>query len=248
MKISSHILAFQSAVDFIYSSGYKMSRISALEYARSHGLAFDHTADDLWKTISRVPLTLTKNETELPDLDFSLFANELSDSKIQLDRQGGALLAKSTRDPLPGPHAITGWDQFLPERSRVRKLKIEEPLLTGDHETDVRRFRRDASGYLHLSRLLEACVQLGPSPDHDFDDEWNDILCGGYLRKVEREILDEKGCFTKDTLVYLSNALRNAVTEDQLTDALDESLLPVKVCCMAAHNIDANHLPIETAN
>lgn len=217
-----------------------MSRPSALEYARSHGLAFDYTADDLWKTISQVPLTLTRDEAELPDLNFSLFADGLSEPKIQLDRQGGTFLAKSTRDPVCGLQSTVEWALFLPERNRVRRLKVEEPLLTGDHETDVRRFKRDASSHSDLNRLLETSVLLRPSPDDDFEGEWNEILSGASFQKIEREIQDEKGRFPKEALVYLSNTLKNAVTDDQLTDALNDSLLVVKVGCMPLNNINAN--------
>ena len=202
-----------------------MSVPSVLEYARSHGLATDHTAQDLLEQLSQLPLILSQDEPQLPNLNFSLFTNALIEPKLQLSREAGALLAKSFRRP---QHAID-WNEFLPERRRAWKLKIEEPLLAGDHETDARRFRRDASSHRDTDQLLETCSAISSSSCQDLDDQWNDIQSGDAARNVEKELREERCHTTKGALVHLSDMLNDKLTEDSKDEVLNSFLPRTKV-------------------
>ena len=202
-----------------------MSTISALEYARDYGLAIDHTAEDLLREISQLPLTLPDHDVELLEFDFSLFSSELSEPKLQLSHKSGALLAESIRPPQP----VINWNDFLPERHRVRQLMIDEPLLTGDHETDVRRFRREVSGHQNLGQLLETCSAISSVSNQSLEDEWNDIERGESARNVERELDDERCHTTKEALAHLSEMLKNKLTDETRAELLSGLLQPVKV-------------------
>ena len=198
---------------------------SVLEYARFHNLAVDHTAEDLLDQLSQSALALTDHETDLPDLDFSSFADHLTEPKLQLSHQGGRLLAESVR----APHHVIDWDLLLPNQHRVRKLKIEEPVITGDHETDIRRIRQHALDDQNLDTILETCSMISSASDESFDDEWRDIESGDAIQKVGRELEDERCHTTKETLIYLSNTLRNNLTDEEKAAVFLDLLPQVKV-------------------
>ncbi len=203
-----------------------MSALSVLEYARSHGLATDHTAEDLFEHLSQIPLILSEDESKLPTPDSSLFTHELTEPKLQLSREAGTLLAKSIRHP---QHVID-WAEFLPERRRAWKLKIDVPLLAGDHETDVRRFKRDASSHLDADQLLETCSFTSSGSYQDLDNQWNEIKSGDAVKNVEKALGDERCHATKEALVHLSDTLKVKLTDESKTEILNSFLPQTKVC------------------
>ncbi|OAL40522.1 hypothetical protein AYO20_00258 [Fonsecaea nubica] len=187
-----------------------MTAPSVHEYARFHGLAIDHTADDLLENISHIPLREADEDQQLPDPDFSVFADESREAKLQLTRHEGAVLAESILDN----HSIVNWSNFLPERHRVQNLKFEEPLLTGDNKYDVGRFRREASRQVDTEHLFETCSLISSASGEDYEDEWNDIQSGRASREVEQELEDERWHTTKEALAHLSVSLKDTLDED----------------------------------
>jgi hypothetical protein len=174
---------------------------------------------------------MTEDEAELPVPDFSLFANELLEPKLQLSQNGGTLLAESIRDYRP----VIDWSHFLPEHHRGRTLKIEEPVLVGDHQTDVLRFRREASSHRIADQFLETCSLISSASEQGLEEEWDDIQSGNAARKVEREIEDERCHVTKEALVQLSRLLKNNLTEESKDEILDGFLPSFQVRCDARH-------------
>ncbi|KAH0834585.1 hypothetical protein FOPE_03784 [Fonsecaea pedrosoi] len=201
-----------------------MTAPSVHEYARFHGLAIDHTADDLLENISHIPLREADEDQLLPDPDFSVFANEFREAKLQLTRHEGAVLAESIRDN----HSIVNWSNFLPERHRVQNLKFEEPLLTGDNKYDIWRFRREASRHVDTEHLFETCSLISSASGEDYEDEWNDIQSGRALREVEQELEDERWHTTKEALANLSVSLKDTLDEDSKA-TIFHSLVPAVV-------------------
>ncbi|OQV06960.1 hypothetical protein CLAIMM_11456 [Cladophialophora immunda] len=199
-----------------------MSAPSVLEYARFHGLAIDHTSEDPLAYISQIPLQDIEDGQQLPDQDFSVFADDIAEPKLQLTRHEGTMLAESILDRPP----VVNWSNFLPERHRLRNLKIEEPLLAGDHESEVRRFRREASSQVDTEHLFETCSLISSASGQDFEDEWNDIQSGHVLREVEQELEDERCHTTKEGLVHLSISLKDTLSEDTKATIL-HSFVPV---------------------
>lgn len=212
-----------------------MSQPTAVEYARFHGLSIDCTSEDALNYISHLPHLPhldSENETALPDPDFSIFIQgaEFQEAKLQLSREGSSFLVESIRDPHPYPPGVFNWDRFLPERHRVRKLKVEEPLLaTGDHETDVARFRRNPSKPFDLERCLDACSVIETTIDENFEDEWDDIQSNRSSKEVQERLEKEKIQTTKEALVHLSATLRDTLTEEKKEEGLTQLLPRVKV-------------------
>lgn len=121
-----------------------MSDSSVLEYARYHGLAREHRSEDVIQELLGTYNLNHHNESTkepIPPLypDFSTFAPPFEEPKLQLSRAGGAFLASCVRPP----SFSLQWDKYLPDPRRKRKLKLEEPLLTTDHDEDVAAFKRD---------------------------------------------------------------------------------------------------------
>ncbi|KIY01873.1 uncharacterized protein Z520_02011 [Fonsecaea multimorphosa CBS 102226] len=198
-----------------------MSAPSVLEYARFHGLAVDHTSEDLLENLSPLPLRAIEDGQLLPDPNFSVFADNVAEPKLQLTRWEGSMLAESIRNH----DSVVNWSNFLPERHRVRNLKVEEPLLAGDHESDVRRFRREASSHVDTEHLFETCSLISSASEQDFEDEWNDIQSGHALREVEQELEDERCNTTKEALLHLSASLKDPLSADTKATIL-HSLVP----------------------
>ncbi|EXJ68732.1 uncharacterized protein A1O5_08526 [Cladophialophora psammophila CBS 110553] len=200
-----------------------MSAPSVLEYARFHGLAIDHTSEDLVTYISQLPLRAVEDDQQLSDLDFSTFSDKFVEPKLRLSQQATSSLAESVLDHYPS----INWSHFLPDRHRVQNLKIEEPLLAGDHQTDVRRFRREALSHVDTEEFFEMCSLISSASGQDFQDEWNDIQSGHARRGVEQELEDERCHTTKEALVHLSDSLKDPVSEEMKATILD-SFLPMK--------------------
>ncbi|OAP64962.1 hypothetical protein AYL99_00934 [Fonsecaea erecta] len=200
-----------------------MSAPTVLDYARFHSLAIDHTSVDILENISQLPLRAIEDSQQLPDPDFSVFADNIAEPKFQLTRHAGSLLAQSIEDP----RSVVNWRNFLPERHRVRNLKLEKPLLAGDHEADVHRFKRDAASHIDPEHLFETCSLISSVSGQDFEDEWNDIESGQALRDVEQMLEDEKCHTTKEALVHLSASLKDTLSAGTKATIFD-SLVPVK--------------------
>ncbi|EXJ55221.1 hypothetical protein A1O7_08147 [Cladophialophora yegresii CBS 114405] len=164
---------------------------------------------------------MTRDEAGLPEPDFSLFADELLEPKLQISQKGGILLAESIRDP----QSVIDWNHILPARHRVRKLKIEEPVLVGDHQTDVLRFYREVASHRNADQFLETCSLTTSTSDQDLEKEWDDIQSGNAARRVEKELADERCHTTKEAQIHLSCLLKNQVTEKSKDEILT-SLFP----------------------
>ncbi|KAK5454455.1 hypothetical protein LTS15_006455 [Exophiala xenobiotica] len=98
-------------------------------------------------------------------------------------------------------------------------LKLEEPLLATDHETDVWNFQRSAARCLDLETLMAHCTPKESNPSEDFQDEWNDILSGRSLKELKPQLRREKVHATRDTLIYTTQILK-----DNMAGERDEAL------------------------
>jgi hypothetical protein len=196
-----------------------MSGPSVLEYARAYGLAIDHTATDLFSHLSHFQPYVDEDDVELPDPDFSIFDDALSEPKLQLSEQHGAILLKSIHDFKP----IVNWRSLLPEIHRRRKLKLEEPILPRDHDSDLQHMYQRASTFRE-EQLLETCPLPSPISHDSGSDEWHAIDAAQAMQDVQAEIANEKCCATRDTLIYLSNTLRQEITGADKAHAIAQTL------------------------
>lgn len=204
-----------------------MSGPSVVEYARFHGLAIDHTTEDILTHLSQLSTEFHpgENDLSLPDPDYTVFKHDLQEPKLQLSREASMLLAESIKDPCP----VLDWDHLLPRRHRIDDLKLEEPLLATDHETDVRSFKRSALRARDSHVLL---AQLTPNKcctDNDFEKEWDDIVSGRSLGVVKEQLKQEKVHTMRDSLVRLSEALKHDSTDEEREEAMSKDLPCFKV-------------------
>jgi len=206
-----------------------MSGPSVLEYARHHGLASDHTSENILDHLHRLPPTPAESDAEgdgrLPDLVPPDIAVDLQEPKLQLSRTGALLLAESIRKPDP---AIP-WDTMLPDPRRVQKMKMEEPLLASDHDTDVAAFKREAAQGMNTTRLVQFCTSTTDVSADYCDNVWDGIESGRYLKEVEEILNAEKVHITKETILDLADALKDTVTQADVDESMKMDILALKV-------------------
>ena len=180
-----------------------MSEPTVLDYARFHGLATDHTAEDVLHQLHHLSATavqVPEEEENLSELNFPDIDINLQEPKLQLSRAAGMLLADCTRNP----RTVIQWNALLPDPYRLRKLRLEEPLLEYDHEVDVAAFRKDVACGLHVENMVGNCSEMLFESDDHFDEEWNDIQSGRFLKEVEEELNAERVLTTKEAILHLS--------------------------------------------
>ncbi|KAK4942694.1 hypothetical protein LTR10_017643 [Elasticomyces elasticus] len=199
-----------------------MSGPSVVEYARFHSLAIDHTAEDVLSYLTQLTTDFDpqKNVPSLPDPDFSAFKHDLQEPKIQLSQEASVLLAESIKDARP----VIKWDNLLPKRHRIRDLKLEEPLLTTDHDTDVRIFKRSALRARDIDVLLAQFASDQCPTEDAFRDEWEDIVSGRSLKTVEEQLRKEKVHTTREALLRLSEAFRDESSGKEREEAMANDL------------------------
>lgn len=197
-----------------------MSIPSVLEYARFHGLATDHSSEDLSGYlchVSRPNKCVREEDFAFPDPDFTAFANALEEPKLHLSREATILLAESITDPRPKIH----WEGILPDPHRWSRLRVEEPLLARDHDLDMAAFRQKPAGFSHPGLLLEDTTQFKTAFDDSYKEEWDDILTGRNLKDVQESLNHEKVHATREALMSLSDARDGPLAEDEREDLLN---------------------------
>ena len=150
---------------------------SLLEYARHHGLAIDHRALDL-----DLAAHLTIAENDVADLSSPNAPSTplTTEHKLKLTRSELQRLATTLRPPPPPP-----WDTFLPDRHRIRDLKLEIPMLVTDHEEDLRQFiTRPSLDLKDLGVLQERTTSVTKTAREKLQVSKADLL---YLQRILRD-------------------------------------------------------------
>ena len=166
-------------------------------------------------------IDLTDRSPELPELsDFKpTHCEPPAESKLQVSRAASRLLISVTKQP-PKPE----WKDFLSDHQKLRKLKMEQPLLMTDHQKDMRRFLpRRSLGIEDIDFPLE-----------DLDEENDEGLrrpsrVRGMCAEWKKKIANEKLQTTRDTLQLLHHTLRDTWTEADRDELLREHLRFKKV-------------------
>src|ERR1700738_3431076 len=114
------------------------SELTAVQYARIHGLSVDHLAEPLPASHiealqEHIPEDLS-DDTDLPHIELPLYAN--TQEALALDKRGAELL----RDANNGLTTPELEDIIFPllDTRQTKKLRLESPLLRTDHENDFR--------------------------------------------------------------------------------------------------------------
>ncbi len=184
--------------------------LTAVQYARLHGLAVDHLADPL--PISHVealredvPGTLTE-DTDLPNIDLHIHVS--TQETLTLDK-GGADLVQNATSGLSISKEIESILFPLLDSRRTKTLRLEGPLLRSDHASDFRAFAR-----WEESHFRDGCLPMEPLDDEmDVGLEWPRKL---YMvpAKLLEELASEKIEMTKETFIYLQTTLKGIWTEE----------------------------------
>ena len=174
-------------------------RASVLEYARFHGLTRDYR--------STHPLEGLKDEIaaaqveEIPSLFESDKVHRVPPlERLTINKEGASLLASVFK--IKNRESIS-FDEFLPDYRRVERMKVEQPLLSSDHELDMIRFK---------CRIVPDLNNMN-IPLEEVDDELDEGMgWPSSYNKIRQQAIEklknEKLVFPKETFVYLSNALK----------------------------------------
>jgi hypothetical protein len=108
---------------------------SVVRYARHYGICYDYRKESPFCKLQDVDLV--DDGTTLPELpDFIPPTVEPpTDSKLRLSQQASKLLISATTPPPP-----PNWSTLLLDNQKPQPKKLELPLLSTDHEKDVRKF------------------------------------------------------------------------------------------------------------
>lgn len=178
---------------------------TALEYARRHGLAYDHLLESTCHLYSTLTLLgevgdLMK-DGDLPQFEFPEYT---TDERLLMSKEAALLIAWASNNTVEIEAVYPGILSTTDQRS-VKDKKLELPLLKSDHEIDCRRFAKRDGFDIKLED-----VRL---PFEMFDVENNDgirIPDSLWIRSSELiiEIEKEKLGVTKEAIIYLQSALK----------------------------------------
>jgi len=195
--------------------------LTPLEYARVHGLSLDYLADSasfphILKLQQEIHNCLT-DDSHLHQFNFG--TNFSTEERLEVSRDAASLLASLNQD-----ETLEWIDSLvLPmlDVREIKKMRLELPLLSTDHESDCRAFARREGFEVKLED-----VKL---PMETVNDENNEgLMWPSRFLNLGAEIVEhlkhEKLEVSRDTLVYLQNILKNSWTEEDEKTVWDNKL------------------------
>lgn len=183
--------------------------ISALEYARLHGLSHNHLIDPTPTAILDA-LQMNVDDGLIDDLhlkQLKLPHDYSMHERLTVSKDGARLLAWAMHheDEATGNivHTISG-------NSTFKYMRLELPLLSSDHESDVTRFAKREAFEPHLEdvRLPLEVLNVEKDEDLNFSPEmWN--LSAKTLDGLKKERISA----TKESLQYIQSSIRSDWTD-----------------------------------
>ncbi|OJJ37698.1 hypothetical protein ASPWEDRAFT_182542 [Aspergillus wentii DTO 134E9] len=183
---------------------------SLLEYARFHGIAADFTsANNALEYVNQIheiaSEDLTSHEENVATFESHLstvqsrIEQDLRKEKLDLRKEDARFLSMIIRD-VKAEQIDIDWDSLLPSFNRIRRLKVETPILHIDSDTDILSLKKPVS-YDHDD------IELPPAEKYPRDCQM-DILDSflGMADKTIGNMKMEKLDCTKDSLVMIQNA------------------------------------------
>ncbi|KIW18661.1 hypothetical protein PV08_02950 [Exophiala spinifera] len=178
-----------------------MSPPSVLEYARFHGLALDYRSSDPFAYLNTLEPNgqIVEVDPALSDPVF-LFLKPISqESKLQLSREASQILSDSIKDPCSDISS----QHLVPRFRRLKNLKLEEPLLSTDHQTDVWNFKRSTPVGVQLRSILLRAEPFQLPGSGQLVDEFNHVFRGRTHGKFE-QVGQERLLISRGTLSRIS--------------------------------------------
>jgi hypothetical protein len=183
--------------------------LTALEYARSHGLTIDHIREplpfsDVMVLRNGIPESLT-DDSHLETIENPIYINP--SEHITLDK--GAVFLISEASGNLDSRTIECTTQSLLDVRQVRKLRFEAPLLSNDAESDS----------LFFGKLREPRPKYQELPMEPLDEELNEGMSWpNEMRVLPRVIIEglqsEKLAITKDSLLFLQTQIKDNWTDE----------------------------------
>ena len=173
---------------------------SIIDYARYHGLIRDHLEDDPLEHITHSADILSDLEDDhLPQIHPDIA--RIPDERLTLDKDAVSLLASIAALAQTPPARNDGISDF--DVHRVRRMKLELPMLRTDPELDLLRFAPRIVPDLENEFLpLETVDQ---EADEGFDwPSWCHSLPDEYIKRIKAEKLE----VTSDALAILQEVIQ----------------------------------------
>ena len=197
---------------------------SPLEYARAHGLALDHTTlnplKDLEDLAREGPSYVLEDDSSLPQWPFN--STPIPPERLQIGSEAAKFLAEALKTP---PNEYYGPDPY-----RGCELKVEQPVLKTDHESDMRDFTKQVVPDFENETLPQEPADI----EADEGLEWPS-WCHDLPAKEMSRITSEKLTIPKEAMDYLQEVLSSFDRTD-VPDPLDSYEQPTPEVCRAANN------------
>ena len=198
-----------------------------LEYARLHSLCQDHLADPYpfscpidWKSETNESL----DDSQLTQLHLS--TNISTDERLNITKEGAQLIASIARDEsaLPDPFTVPIFDTY-----RLKKLRLELPLLKSDHDNDCREFLQRTGYKANLTDIK--------FPNEDVDEENDEGLTfpARFWKlgpEMMQSIAKEKVEVTRDGMEFLQTMLSPVATAEDEKEVWESCCVYRVVCCL----------------
>lgn len=179
-------------------------RQSVLDYARSHGVAFDFAAVNLIDYVDQncdIPSTALPSQQEtqhafedhISSVHASIEGN-IQTEKLDVSKDDARFLSTVIRkSKVEGKDNNINWDSLLPSLDLLERIKLEVPLLKIDAELRLSSIRQRS--VLDLSEIQLPAAPLVPD-------------CQSPLVDIRDEIKKERLECTKESLKLIQNARR----------------------------------------
>ncbi|KAJ9322331.1 hypothetical protein DTO027B5_4884 [Paecilomyces variotii] len=183
---------------------------SLLDYARFHGIAIDHQSINPLDQVPQPHESINDTLADPPDvpiIDSSKFHStleqELRSEKLEIPKDAARLLS-SVVQAASRKSIDIDWNSFLPDRHRIRKLKLDLPL--------VKRNLDLSTSPVRAERIALDPVQL-QLPREDVEDEHDEGL--GFPKqyidlsdRIWKEVSTERLDCSREDLELLQKATR----------------------------------------
>lgn len=192
---------------------------TVLEYARFHGLCSDFTLElsqcHKGVSISHEIFHMGFQDPQGAPL-ITNPAEELTKERLAVTKEAAMLLLKSTQSLAAAPHDLL---PITSGRKRIIDLKQEVPILRSDNELDLLEF-----GSVVEPNFTDLKIPLEPIDDENDEGlEWPSKCLELPARCIQRA-KGEKLEVSRDTLVYLQDALRDGHSPEDVENIKREAL------------------------
>jgi hypothetical protein len=223
--------AYKNAMDLDLELDVVEHEPTVLEFARFHNLCSDFTYE-LPQCYNSVSIS---NETFDLDLCDPKDAPPLTDPADELTKERlavskeAAMLLKSVHSQAEAPHALL---LISNGKKRIINLKQEVPILRTDNEYDLLGF-----GSVVEPKFTDLNIPLEPI-DEDNDEGlgwpsgWVD-----FPKQCNEQVKSEKLGVSRETLLYLQDAIRNACSPEDSDPIKQETLFYRKVSAIERYKV-----------